>query len=151
MTQCYTIPARPAMSVRVPEQCLGFRLDDFLFNGLSVRMCRCFNASTPPILTIGDLILQTEDSLLAKKGLGRTSVRQIKTFLAMNGLALGMTKGALPGDHYPARIWAAHIPERNREPEWLVVPAELMRNVKLPTNTRRVTPICKPATSDQGQ
>ena len=49
---------------------------------------RDYEYTYQPIVTIRDLIDQTETELLRQPNLGRTSVERIKTFLAQHGLSL---------------------------------------------------------------
>lgn len=55
---------------------------------LSVRARNCLNKMN--ILTLGDLVKQTEAELLAYKNFGETSLNEIKEILGCKGLLLGM-------------------------------------------------------------
>jgi len=55
---------------------------------LSVRARNCLNKMN--ILTLGDLVKQTEAELLAYKNFGETSLNEIKEILGSKGLLLGM-------------------------------------------------------------
>ena len=55
---------------------------------LSVRARNCLNKMN--ILTLGDLVKQTEAELLAYKNFGETSLNEIKEILGTMGLSLGM-------------------------------------------------------------
>ena len=57
---------------------------------LSVRARNCLNKMN--ILTLGDLVEQTEAELLAYKNFGETSLNEIKEILGSKGLRLGMAR-----------------------------------------------------------
>jgi DNA-directed RNA polymerase subunit alpha len=57
---------------------------------LSVRARNCLNKMN--ILTLGDLVKQTETELLAYKNFGETSLNEIKEILGSKGLRLGMAR-----------------------------------------------------------
>ena len=57
---------------------------------LSVRARNCLNKMN--ILTLGDLVKQTEAELLAYKNFGETSLNEIKEILGSKGLRLGMAR-----------------------------------------------------------
>ena len=55
---------------------------------LSVRARNCLNKMN--IVTLGDLVRQTEQELLAYKNFGETSLNEIKEILSSKNLRLGM-------------------------------------------------------------
>lgn len=55
---------------------------------LSVRASNCLEAAK--IVTVGELVRQTEDGLMAIRSFGRTSLSEVKQKLASMGLTLGM-------------------------------------------------------------
>jgi DNA-directed RNA polymerase subunit alpha len=57
---------------------------------LSVRARNCLNKMN--IVTLGDLVRQTEAELLAYKNFGETSLNEIKEILGSKGLRLGMAR-----------------------------------------------------------
>ena len=69
------------------NQILRIPITDF---ELSVRARNCLNKMN--ILTLGDLVRQTEIELLAYKNFGETSLNEIKEILASKGLRLGMAR-----------------------------------------------------------
>jgi DNA-directed RNA polymerase subunit alpha len=93
----YLEDARQAMDMYYDEdlerkedrlnQILRIPITDF---ELSVRARNCLNKMN--ILTLGDLVKQTEMELLAYKNFGETSLNEIKEILASKGLRLGMAR-----------------------------------------------------------
>jgi DNA-directed RNA polymerase subunit alpha len=69
------------------NQILRIPITDF---ELSVRARNCLNKMN--ILTLGDLVRQTESELLSYKNFGETSLGEIKEILASKGLRLGMAR-----------------------------------------------------------
>jgi DNA-directed RNA polymerase subunit alpha len=69
------------------NQILRIPITDF---ELSVRARNCLNKMN--ILTLGDLVRQTETELLSYKNFGETSLSEIKEILASKGLRLGMAR-----------------------------------------------------------
>lgn len=69
------------------DQILRIPITDF---ELSVRARNCLNKMN--ILTLGDLVRQTEQELLSYKNFGETSLAEIKEILASKGLRLGMAR-----------------------------------------------------------
>jgi DNA-directed RNA polymerase subunit alpha len=69
------------------NQILRIPITDF---ELSVRARNCLNKMN--ILTLGDLVRQTETELLSYKNFGETSLGEIKEILASKGLRLGMAR-----------------------------------------------------------
>ncbi|MBK8180634.1 MAG: tetratricopeptide repeat protein [Planctomycetes bacterium] len=91
----YFLDARSALSMYYDEdlerkedrlnQILRTPISDF---ELSVRARNCLNKMN--IITLGDLVRQTEAELLAYKNFGETSLNEIKEILASKNLRLGM-------------------------------------------------------------
>ena len=75
---------------------------------LSVRARNCLNKMN--IVTLGDLVRQTEQELLAYKNFGETSLNEIKEILASKNLRLGMAH-----DEAVASIEAASRPRATGE------------------------------------
>ncbi len=69
------------------NQILRIPITDF---ELSVRARNCLNKMN--IMTLGDLVKQTEQELLSYKNFGETSLAEIKEILASKGLRLGMNR-----------------------------------------------------------
>jgi DNA-directed RNA polymerase subunit alpha len=69
------------------NQILRIPITDF---ELSVRARNCLNKMN--ILTLGDLVRQTESELLSYKNFGETSLAEIKEILGSKGLRLGMAR-----------------------------------------------------------
>lgn len=69
------------------NQILRIPITDF---ELSVRARNCLNKMN--IMTLGDLVRQTEQELLSYKNFGETSLNEIKDILASKGLRLGMAR-----------------------------------------------------------
>lgn len=69
------------------DQILRIPITDF---ELSVRARNCLNKMN--ILTLGDLVRQSEQELLSYKNFGETSLAEIKEILASKGLRLGMAR-----------------------------------------------------------
>ena len=69
------------------NQILRIPITDF---ELSVRARNCLNKMN--ILTLGDLVRQTEQELLSYKNFGETSLAEIKEILGSKGLRLGMAR-----------------------------------------------------------
>ncbi len=69
------------------DQILRIPITDF---ELSVRARNCLNKMN--ILTLGDLVRQTEQELLSYKNFGETSLAEIKEILGSKGLRLGMAR-----------------------------------------------------------
>lgn len=69
------------------NQILRIPITDF---ELSVRARNCLNKMN--IMTLGDLVRQTEAELLSYKNFGETSLNEIKDILASKGLRLGMAR-----------------------------------------------------------
>ncbi|MFN0244062.1 MAG: DNA-directed RNA polymerase subunit alpha C-terminal domain-containing protein [Planctomycetota bacterium] len=69
------------------NQILRIPITDF---ELSVRARNCLNKMN--ILTLGDLVKQTEAELLSYKNFGETSLTEIKEILGSKGLRLGMAR-----------------------------------------------------------
>jgi len=69
------------------DQILRIPITDF---ELSVRARNCLNKMN--ILTLGDLVRQTEQELLSYKNFGETSLAEIKEILQSKGLRLGMAR-----------------------------------------------------------
>ena len=69
------------------NQILRIPITDF---ELSVRARNCLNKMN--ILTLGDLVRQTEAELLSYKNFGETSLTEIKEILGSKGLRLGMAR-----------------------------------------------------------
>ncbi len=69
------------------DQILRIPITDF---ELSVRARNCLNKMN--ILTLGDLVRQTEQELLSYKNFGETSLAEIKEILSSKGLRLGMAR-----------------------------------------------------------
>jgi DNA-directed RNA polymerase subunit alpha len=69
------------------NQILRIPITDF---ELSVRARNCLNKMN--IMTLGDLVRQTEQELLSYKKFGETSLNEIKDILASKGLRLGMAR-----------------------------------------------------------
>lgn len=69
---------------------LDMRLD-VLNEGGSVRMRNILNAlKKEGITTLGDLLVKSEDDILKIPSIGRKSCDEIKEFLSLYGLKLGM-------------------------------------------------------------
>jgi DNA-directed RNA polymerase subunit alpha len=93
----YLEDARSAISMYYDEdlerkedrlnQILRIPITDF---ELSVRARNCLNKMN--ILTLGDLVRQTETELLSYKNFGETSLSEIKEILGSKGLRLGMAR-----------------------------------------------------------
>ncbi len=69
------------------NQILRIPITDF---ELSVRARNCLNKMN--IMTLGDLVKQSEQELLSYKNFGETSLAEIKEILASKGLRLGMNR-----------------------------------------------------------
>jgi DNA-directed RNA polymerase subunit alpha len=69
------------------NQILRIPITDF---ELSVRARNCLNKMN--IMTLGDLVRQTEQELLSYKNFGETSLNEIKDILSSKGLRLGMAR-----------------------------------------------------------
>lgn len=69
------------------DQILRIPITDF---ELSVRARNCLNKMN--IVTLGDLVRQTEQELLSYKNFGETSLNEIKEILGSKGLRLGMQR-----------------------------------------------------------
>ena len=69
------------------NQILRIPITDF---ELSVRARNCLNKMN--IMTLGDLVKQTEQELLSYKNFGETSLAEIKEILGSKGLRLGMNR-----------------------------------------------------------
>jgi DNA-directed RNA polymerase subunit alpha len=87
------------------NQILRTPISDF---ELSVRARNCLNKMN--IITLGDLVRQTEAELLAYKNFGETSLNEIKEILASKNLRLGMAH-----DEAVASIEAAARPRAGGE------------------------------------
>jgi DNA-directed RNA polymerase subunit alpha len=96
---------------------------------LSVRSRNCLKKMN--IHTLGDLLMTTEQELLAYKNFGETSLREIKAMLAQKGLLLGQN-ARVPQSEQPAAVPAA--PATVVSPELLARPVS---SVELSVRSRK--------------
>lgn len=106
--QYYELGARLAAGESTPEP-IGLPLDDDLRRklempisalNLSVRASNCLEAAK--LVTVGELVQQTEGDLMNLRSFGKTSMDEVKRKLEELGLSLGMDLGAAAAAEHAA-------------------------------------------------